>query len=407
MPDLVTVSVAVDSRAGTRRSGKLAPAKDLGPTVGTDAGYAACVMGGWTRHQGDLVVMFSNRLAFAALAVACVTAAAGGAYLATRQNVATEKPVAVEAPVAAPVEAASKPVQETEALVAAAPATPPTAAPSPAAERPAPAPAPRRREAPRPRAPQAQPVESTSARNSQLPTLERSWPSTPPQAQAPPMVETLPPAQAPPADDHPVSEPARAPEPPQKVFEELVVSADSVIGLRVETSVSSETAKVEDRVEARVVRDVRSGGSVAIPAGSRVLGTVVTVEHGGKFKEQGRLGIRFNTLVLADGTRLPITTETIYQVRGTARPVERGQNRRRRGCRRDSRRHRRGRQGRGHRRGGGRRCRHRDGRDERQQRSDPQIRRRSHGTHSLARHDNGREIALISISFRDLTRPAL
>lgn len=250
--------------------------------------------------------MFSNRLAFAALAVACVTAAAGGAYLATRQNVATEKPVAVEAPVAAPVEAASKPVQETEALVAAAPATPPTA-PSPAAERPAPAPAPRRREAPRPRAPQAQPVESTSARNSQLPTLERSWPSTPPQAQASPVVETLPP----PADDHPVAEPARAPEPPQKVFEELVVSADSVIGLRVETSVSSETAKVEDRVEARVVRDVRSGGSVAIPAGSRVLGTVVTVEHGGKFKEQGRLGIRFNTLVLADGTRLPITTETI------------------------------------------------------------------------------------------------
>jgi type IV secretory pathway VirB10-like protein len=256
--------------------------------------------------------MFSNRLAFTALAVACVTAAAGGAYLAMRQNVASEKPVAVESPAAAPLEASAPtpPVQETEAVVAAAQ---PTAAPAPAATRPAPAPAPRKREAPRPRAAETQSVESTSARNSQLPTLERSWPSTPPQSQAPsapPVVESLPPAQAPPADDHPASEPARAPE-PQKVFEELVVSADSVIGLRVETSLSSETAKVEDRVEARVVRDVRSGGTVAIPAGSRVLGTVITVEPGGKFKEQGRLGIRFNTLVLADGARLPITTETI------------------------------------------------------------------------------------------------
>ena len=31
--------------------------------------------------------MLSNRLAFAALAIACIGAAAGGGYLATRQNV--------------------------------------------------------------------------------------------------------------------------------------------------------------------------------------------------------------------------------------------------------------------------------------------------------------------------------
>jgi hypothetical protein len=30
--------------------------------------------------------MLSNRLAFAALAIACIGAAAGGGYLATRQN---------------------------------------------------------------------------------------------------------------------------------------------------------------------------------------------------------------------------------------------------------------------------------------------------------------------------------
>jgi hypothetical protein len=37
------------------------------------------------------------------------------------------------------------------------------------------------------------------------------------------------------------------------------------------------------------------------------------VDRGGKFKERARLGIRFQTLVLADGTRLPVNTETIYR----------------------------------------------------------------------------------------------
>lgn len=255
--------------------------------------------------------MFSNRLAFTALAVACVTAAAGGAFMATRQNRATEKPAAIEMP-AAPSEASAKPVQETEAVVSPAPAPAPVEVAAPAPVKPAPTPAPRKREEVRQPARTASKPVDTTARNTQLPTLDRSWPSAPAQTQSSsaPAVDQAPPPAAP-VEEHQVIEAPRAPEPPQKVFEELVVGADSVIGVRMETTITSETAKVEDRVEARVVRDVRSSGSVAIPAGSRLLGTVVTVERGGKFKEQGRLGVRFNTLVLADGTRLPVTTETI------------------------------------------------------------------------------------------------
>jgi hypothetical protein len=52
---------------------------------------------------------------------------------------------------------------------------------------------------------------------------------------------------------------------------------------------------------------------VAIPAGARAIGNVTQVERGGKFKERAKLGIRFHTLVLADGTRVPISTETIYR----------------------------------------------------------------------------------------------
>jgi hypothetical protein len=113
-------------------------------------------------------------------------------------------------------------------------------------------------------------------------------------------------------DEHPFEAP-KAPEPPVPTVDELTVSSDSVIGVQMETTLSSEHARIEDRVEARVVRDVRVGGRVAIPAGARALGSVVVVERGGKMRDRARLGIRFHTLALADGTRLPITTETIYR----------------------------------------------------------------------------------------------
>ena len=89
--------------------------------------------------------------------------------------------------------------------------------------------------------------------------------------------------------------------------------SDAVIGLQIENNVSSETARMEDRVEARVSRDVRSDGRVAIPAGSKVLGSVTVVERGGKMRERARLGVRFHTVILADGTELPLQTDTVYR----------------------------------------------------------------------------------------------
>jgi len=103
------------------------------------------------------------------------------------------------------------------------------------------------------------------------------------------------------------------PNDPLPVYEELVVSADSVLGLELATSVGSETAQVEDPVEARVIRDVTVAGKVAGPAGTQVLGTVTLVERGGKVKERARLGVRFHTLVLADSTRVAMQTDGIYR----------------------------------------------------------------------------------------------
>ncbi|MEO6236614.1 MAG: hypothetical protein ABIQ52_06410 [Vicinamibacterales bacterium] len=106
-------------------------------------------------------------------------------------------------------------------------------------------------------------------------------------------------------------EPPAAPVVPETL--ELVVPADAVLGLQVERTVTSETARVEDRVEARVTRDVRVGDRVAIPAGSVVQGSVMEVERGGKVRERARLGIRFHTVVLADGSRLNIRTDSVVR----------------------------------------------------------------------------------------------
>ncbi|MDP6372635.1 MAG: hypothetical protein QF463_13190 [Vicinamibacterales bacterium] len=96
-------------------------------------------------------------------------------------------------------------------------------------------------------------------------------------------------------------------------LEELVVAADSVIGLELETRVSSESAQVEDRVDATVARDVLVGERVAIPAGAQLQGSVVLVEQGGRMSETARIGVRFHTLVMPDRTHMSIVTDPVYR----------------------------------------------------------------------------------------------
>ena len=103
------------------------------------------------------------------------------------------------------------------------------------------------------------------------------------------------------------------PEERPRIVEELVISADSVIGLQIDTPVSSEDAEVEDDVEARVTRDVVVGDEIAVPAGTRVMGSVVLVEGAGKIRGISRLGVRFHTVVMDDGAQVPMVTQTIYR----------------------------------------------------------------------------------------------
>jgi hypothetical protein len=238
-----------------------------------------------------------SKAAVGFLVGACLAAGAGGAYLATRDSA----PVALasqgsELPELAPPLGA---VEHSEGVLT--DATPP-AVPAPVAEEAAPRPAAPARIAPRRTPPPSETNEG----------VERTTTAPPTPAPAPPIAQ----APVPLPIEPPVisdNQPSRIVEPAGPVFDELVVAADSVIGLEIETAVTSDRARVEDPVSARVTRDVRVGDRIAIPAGSRVQGEVTAVERGGRLRERARLGVRFTSIVLADGTRLPIDTETIFR----------------------------------------------------------------------------------------------
>lgn len=281
--------------------------------------------------------MDMNKLVFGGLALGCMAAAAAGGYLAARQTTAPADP-AISAP--APVVpadtpgAAAKPVTESEGVIG--PEGPATT-PAPAVTT---SPASRRRE-PSSRPPQVAPSRAASSRTASSTSATRGRePGTPrndrPASEPTPASTASAPAPAPPTtngtmwEPRPTVTPERAtvaepepetpPPPPAPEFVELVVPADAVLGLQIERTVSSETARVEDRVEARVTRDVRVGDRVAIPAGSIVQGSVADVERGGKVKERARLAIRFHTVVLDNGTRLNIKTDSV--VREGASPAK-------------------------------------------------------------------------------------
>jgi len=266
--------------------------------------------------------MLSNRLAFAGLALACIAAAAGGGYFATRQNAlpvpasAAVAPAAASTTPAAPA-TASPATQATAPIVGDVPEKNTAVAPDPAA-----APKSAREKAstrlPDSAATRAPRTTGQVARRDQRP-MNRIASDSAAQTAAPLPAPLPTMAGAPPpdpagfgADDRADQEPAPSPE-PQRLFEELTIPSDSVLGLQIDSTISSEHARVEDRVDGRVTRDVRVNNRVVIPAGTRAIGTVTLVERGGKFKERARLGVRFNTLVLADRTHQAISTETIYR----------------------------------------------------------------------------------------------
>jgi type IV secretory pathway VirB10-like protein len=252
--------------------------------------------------------MFSRSFA-AALIVTTCTAAAAGSYLALRQNAAEAAPAPPLTEVERPEPPPSSQPATTPEPAAAEPVTPDAAIESPKAMRPA---FPRRPSTPPVRARQVPVTKSVGVESSAVTapvTVETAEPVAAAPTATVPEGTTL---TAAPAEISAEPTPAASAAGATGAFE-IVVPSSAVIGLEIENTISSEQAQVEDKVEARVTRDVYADGRLAIPAGSKVIGAVSVVERGGKLKDRARLGVRFHTLVLAGGHQVPMRTEAIYR----------------------------------------------------------------------------------------------
>jgi hypothetical protein len=78
--------------------------------------------------------------------------------------------------------------------------------------------------------------------------------------------------------------------------------------VRLQTSLNSRTAQVEDRFEATTMVDLLDGDRVLVPAGSVMRGIVSSVERAGRIERKGSLTVTFDQIVVHGRT---------YPMRGT------------------------------------------------------------------------------------------
>lgn len=89
----------------------------------------------------------------------------------------------------------------------------------------------------------------------------------------------------------------------------LTLPAGKKIKMDLDDSLSTATSHVGDTFMATVNKTIHlEGGTVvAIPRGSKVKGTVIEIESAKRVKGEAKLGVRFDSLELTDGTSVPIT----------------------------------------------------------------------------------------------------
>jgi hypothetical protein len=84
------------------------------------------------------------------------------------------------------------------------------------------------------------------------------------------------------------------------------LAPNTPVELRLKQTISSASARINDRVDFEVVEDVKAGDIVAIPAGSLAWGIVSEASPRGRLLKSGRLSISVRAVCLASGERAPL-----------------------------------------------------------------------------------------------------
>ena len=124
-----------------------------------------------------------------------------------------------------------------------------------------------------------------------------------------PLAPPAPAATPEPPRHEPVPVPAPAPAPTPHAMP-TTIPAGTSIAVRTAAAVTSATAQIEDTVSATTAGDVTVDGRTAIPAGSRMLGSITAVERAGRMSGSNRITVRFHTLV-HHGIETPLETAPV------------------------------------------------------------------------------------------------
>jgi hypothetical protein len=97
-------------------------------------------------------------------------------------------------------------------------------------------------------------------------------------------------------------------------YREVTLPAGTVLPVTLETSVGSDTSRVEQPVSGRLRRAVTVGGAQVLPAGTVVNGHVTAAQRPGKVKGRGMIAMRFTQLDTPGAGRTAISSATISRL---------------------------------------------------------------------------------------------
>ena len=109
-------------------------------------------------------------------------------------------------------------------------------------------------------------------------------------------------ANVPPESRAPAAEPRQLRREPPPEPADLVVRAGSHIPLALRNSVDTKHSHDGDHIYLETIQPISAEGRIVIPRGSYVNGTVTSAKAAGVLKSKGELYIRFDSLVLPNGT---------------------------------------------------------------------------------------------------------
>jgi hypothetical protein len=97
----------------------------------------------------------------------------------------------------------------------------------------------------------------------------------------------------------------------QRAGRDISLPDGTEIQVRLDQTLTSRTARLEDRVRASVAQSVVQDGVVAIPAGTDVDGIVLRAEAAERPSRGGKLELSFDSLRMSDGRRVDIRARVV------------------------------------------------------------------------------------------------